>query len=281
MSVEAMSWVFTSSEASGGDRLVLLALADHAGRDEWVAWPSVARLARSARLSPRAAQYALRRLERDGRIVRAGESRNRTVVWRVVKDPGIDRLEAPQADGEGAEPAGGAVLAGCNSRQVEGAIRDRLRVQPVAPEPSIEPPVEPVEEDRTRESELVAPLPVLPSAGDNVDELRAYLQCVADHVGDRFASAWFGDQDRVMRVIAAEQPAVRLVVCDYLCRQALAGWRTPGLALQVGGKIVDHARRVVDEQARTPGTTPARSSSSDQQNEFRRELMATIQGDSR
>lgn len=74
MSVQAMSWVFEHSEASGTDRLVLLALANHAGQatvgDAWESWPGVERIAREAAVTFRTAQESLSRLERDGHIVR-------------------------------------------------------------------------------------------------------------------------------------------------------------------------------------------------------------------
>ena len=83
MSVHVISWVLKSSEATGGERLVLLSLADHARDDGSMAWPSVATIARDARLSRRAVQSALRRLEADGRIVKVGESKAGTNIYDV------------------------------------------------------------------------------------------------------------------------------------------------------------------------------------------------------
>lgn len=57
-----MTWVMTHSEARLGDRLVLLAIANHAdaaGR----AWPSIAAIASEARMSERQVQRAIPRLE--------------------------------------------------------------------------------------------------------------------------------------------------------------------------------------------------------------------------
>jgi hypothetical protein len=87
MSVEAITWAFATEQPTLGTRLVLLALADHAGRrgddEKMVAWPSVATLARKARLSERATQYALRRLEEYGLVGVAGHSPKGTVVYEL------------------------------------------------------------------------------------------------------------------------------------------------------------------------------------------------------
>lgn len=83
MSTHVVSWVLKHSDATLGRRLVLLALADHANADGTGAWPSVATLAEEARLSKRATQDALRRLEADGHIVANGKSQYGTVVYDI------------------------------------------------------------------------------------------------------------------------------------------------------------------------------------------------------
>lgn len=58
MSVKVSAWVFDCSEATGNDRLVLLALADRA--DEYgYCWPGIADIARKARVCERTAQRSL------------------------------------------------------------------------------------------------------------------------------------------------------------------------------------------------------------------------------
>ena len=52
MSSQAMSWSWAQTTASSGQRLVLLALADHAD-DVGICWPSVARLSRLTAISER------------------------------------------------------------------------------------------------------------------------------------------------------------------------------------------------------------------------------------
>jgi hypothetical protein len=112
VSVQALSWVLENSEARLADRLVLVSLADHAKSDGTAAWPSIDTIARHARLSRRQVQYSLAALEAAGAIVRAGESRARTVVWNVVLDPnrvqtlhGADSARVQNPADEGAEVA--------------------------------------------------------------------------------------------------------------------------------------------------------------------------------
>ncbi len=63
-----MSWVWEHADAEGAEMLVLLALADHAS-DEGVCYPSMARIARYARITERGAQKAARSLEGKGLLV--------------------------------------------------------------------------------------------------------------------------------------------------------------------------------------------------------------------
>lgn len=117
MSIQVVAWVLEESDAEGGARLVLLALANHAHSDFTKAFPSVRTIAHEARMSTRSAQYNLRRLEADGRILRTGVTRSGTTIYQIVKEPG---------------PEGGANLAGVQPTAPGGA-------QPASPEPSDEP----------------------------------------------------------------------------------------------------------------------------------------------
>lgn len=67
MSIQAVAWVFDEHPASGGDRLVLLALANHYSRDG-ICFVSYDTIAREARMSRRAAIDAVNRLEQAGYI---------------------------------------------------------------------------------------------------------------------------------------------------------------------------------------------------------------------
>lgn len=69
MSVRVSAWVFDQSEATGNDRLILLALADEADDDGTNAYPSIERLARKARINRATTIRAIQRLEAAGELV--------------------------------------------------------------------------------------------------------------------------------------------------------------------------------------------------------------------
>lgn len=84
MSIRVMSTVWSESRASGGELLVLLALADFA-HDNGVAFPSVQTLARKARLSERQTQRALASLVKKGELkVKKGAGPSGTNLYRVL-----------------------------------------------------------------------------------------------------------------------------------------------------------------------------------------------------
>jgi hypothetical protein len=126
MSVQAMAWVFEHSASTVGARLVLLAVANHADKFGQNAWGSVQTYAAEARLSERQARYALRKLEQMGEIREVGQSEWGTHVYEM---PGME----------------GAISApwGRQSSTARGAISDTSGGQPIAPEPSLEPPSKP------------------------------------------------------------------------------------------------------------------------------------------
>lgn len=68
MSFEATAIVMNHSQASGSARMILVGIASHDG--DGGSWPSVAKLARYANVSPRAAQKAIAQLEELGEIRR-------------------------------------------------------------------------------------------------------------------------------------------------------------------------------------------------------------------
>lgn len=75
MSVQAISWVLRHSDTQAADRLVLLALANHAGGDvvdgAYESWPSIELICEEARLDrPRTAQDSLTRMVTMGDIER-------------------------------------------------------------------------------------------------------------------------------------------------------------------------------------------------------------------
>ncbi len=88
MSVACMTWVFSHSTAGGADRLLLLAIADHAGDDGRDAWPSVPTLARKTGTSERSVQRGISRLEAGGHlVVERCQGRGGTNRYAVVMAP--------------------------------------------------------------------------------------------------------------------------------------------------------------------------------------------------
>ena len=138
MSVVAITWAFTQTAVkSPTTQLVLIALADHAGPDGTAAFPSIERLCRFTRLSERAVREHLRQLEElglispcDPRIVAAHIPRadRRPNGWNLNMDGGHVTPPA-KATGGISRPDGGHLA------PKRGASR--------APEPSIEPLLEP------------------------------------------------------------------------------------------------------------------------------------------
>ena len=84
MSIEYMTMVFKSRQpANSAQRLVLLALADHAN-DDAVCWPSIKKLADHTCLSIRGVQYAIRNLEAAGLLKIKGGGINSTSGQRYA-----------------------------------------------------------------------------------------------------------------------------------------------------------------------------------------------------
>jgi Helix-turn-helix domain len=84
MRLPVFTWVLDHSEERLGNRLVLLALAEHAHDDGTKAYPSNATLMKRTRLSERAVRDALRALERSNAVECYETLRNGTKVYRIV-----------------------------------------------------------------------------------------------------------------------------------------------------------------------------------------------------
>lgn len=83
MSIHAMANVWATSTQTGGNLLLLLALADYAN-DRGECWPSVETLARKARVTDRHARRILRELVDAGEIeIKEGGGRNRVNLYRI------------------------------------------------------------------------------------------------------------------------------------------------------------------------------------------------------
>ena len=67
MSIEVATYVWRNSKHKGTDLLLLLAIADHSNGDGQC-WPSIARLAKMARVSESHAKNVIRKLKKSGEL---------------------------------------------------------------------------------------------------------------------------------------------------------------------------------------------------------------------
>jgi hypothetical protein len=109
MSIRVMTAVWDHAAVSGGDMLVLLAMADFAHDDGAGVYPLQSTLAAKARMSERNLRYCLEALEEKGYIERIGKRGTRT-LWRVEPNPAniATRQPASAQSGNGlpTEPLG-------------------------------------------------------------------------------------------------------------------------------------------------------------------------------
>jgi hypothetical protein len=136
MSIKVMTWVFDNSPMTNSNRLVLLALADHADDETWSCYPSIARLARKARLSESTTRRALQCLERAGAIsvkVHGGESRRedrRTNRYTILQKHGVSDCNP-------------VTTYGVSNHDLRGVKSGVYGVSTVTPKPSLETSIEP------------------------------------------------------------------------------------------------------------------------------------------
>jgi DNA-binding MarR family transcriptional regulator len=111
------------------EKLLLLALADHAHKDGRNCYPSVARLAERTGFSARHVYRILRGLEQDGYIRRIRPSGNhRAVTWEVLPNRG-DKMSSISASG----------VTTSNAGMTNASIRDDMGVTLTTIEPLIKP----------------------------------------------------------------------------------------------------------------------------------------------
>lgn len=102
MSVKIMSAVFENEALGPTERLIMLALADHAD-DEGRCYPSIARLCRRTGLTERAVQSNIRKLQDAGYVaVQLGAGRSGSNLYLVRATPAPD---APKPSGTIIEPS--------------------------------------------------------------------------------------------------------------------------------------------------------------------------------
>ena len=131
MSIRVQSLVWDSGLYSGGTLIILLALADWANDDGDRVFPSLETLARKARLSVRAAQLCLRRLQKDGVIQPLSESkggRGKVTQYRI----NLERVQylrgLAKAGGKGCK----ASAKPCKTVEQKGEVKSTKGENPAA-----------------------------------------------------------------------------------------------------------------------------------------------------
>lgn len=116
MSVQAIAWVIENSKHKESRLVVLLMIANHARSDGTGAWPSIPTIAKESRISVRACQYNIARLERSGELaVERGHGPHGTNLYSLPKMMGATSAPVVQlAVGRGAtmlHPPGATIAA--------------------------------------------------------------------------------------------------------------------------------------------------------------------------
>ena len=117
MSIQAIAWVLEESEATLADRLVLLAIANHADGRGWNAWPTVPQIAREARVDRATVFRALGDLEASGELC-IERRRGRSNMYGITAMMGSQIATgrgSQDATGKGSQIATGGV-ANCDER---------------------------------------------------------------------------------------------------------------------------------------------------------------------
>ena len=130
MSIQAVAWVLEHSEATLADRLVLIAIANHADARGWNAWPSIGKIAEEAGVHEVTVWRSITALEKLGEL----DVQRRPGRPSRYGLPALNPLQS--ATGEGLQVARGAPPA---NRKGPLASRKKPlnRMQPEPSEPSI------------------------------------------------------------------------------------------------------------------------------------------------
>jgi DNA-binding transcriptional ArsR family regulator len=134
--VEAIAAVLNARlEVSSAAKLTLVGLANHCGPDGEHAWPSVARLARYAQVTPRQVQRHLRDLEEAGLVqITQKEGRYRGREYRIVLPAVMG--DADVTHGAAMGDTGDAIMGDVSVTRTEDP-QDRNRQDQVAPPEAI------------------------------------------------------------------------------------------------------------------------------------------------
>ncbi|MAT04924.1 MAG: hypothetical protein CL424_07765 [Acidimicrobiaceae bacterium] len=154
MSVKAMTWAWQQQTATAGQKLVLLALADHAGED-FTCYPSTARLSEKTGYTVRTIRSLIDDLEADSFVIKAHRKRRRdgtlgTWVYRLNGQCHPDVTGAAEHDADDTDQCHpdvtGPVTSGnrTSDTRVSPPVTPQLRAEPSG-EPSMNPPTVPVQ----------------------------------------------------------------------------------------------------------------------------------------
>jgi hypothetical protein len=198
MSVKLMQAVFDSATLGPTERLVMLALADHAD-DDGRCYPSIDRLRQRTGLSERAVQINVKKLADQGYLrVVSGGGKSRPNTYFITPNPAPD---APTNPAYGApNPAYGAPNPAYGApNPAYGAPNPA----PDAPEPSRtvknqeEPPLVPPKPKPRRKPETDLPAGWVPNERNIADaESKNFTDEEIDHEADRFRNYHHSRQSR-------------------------------------------------------------------------------------
>ena len=189
MSIKVMTYIWEHSKHKGSGLLLLLAIGDHAHDDGTGAYPSVKTLAEKVRMSERSVHYLIKRLVASGELG----------VDSAAGPKGCNLFRVQMAEGVQTSVGGGA------NQRMQG-------VQPIAPEPSIEP-------------SLNRHTPVVPDWAKPLTDLAGYKD---------------GNHTKAIKVIegaceyrGVEVATVVATFCDYwpIGRLKHSRWKAPFMAL--------------------------------------------------
>ena len=141
MSWQATSCVLEHSKSYGSARLVLLAIADHADRVSWEAWPSVKTIAREANYDQRTVQRALNELVKSGELERTIQGAPLGQI-PLEKRPNLYQMRCPTAKCHPPTIEHSALenpSDGVTPVTQPGDTSVANRVTPTSPKPSLEP----------------------------------------------------------------------------------------------------------------------------------------------
>ena len=203
MSIKWSGMVWHNSQQTGSGLLVLLAIADHAN-DDGICWPSVARLARMARVSERQCQRLISQLVNAGElsVERGGHGPKSTTVYRIRILPVLAENKGDIAVSPLTENKG-------DIQGIKGDIQRAKGDIAMSPEPSIEPSIEAAEARASEPTPEPTPEPTAPAAAAKSETTR---------------DAWIVEYENVWGMMVAS-PYIAEQITDWQSRVTLPAWQ--------------------------------------------------------